>query len=404
MKIASRGDRLTVKIESLAVGGRGVARHQGLVIFISAVAPLDEVEIELTSVKKAFAEARVVRLLQASDHRREPPCPYASPHGQCGGCSWQHVTYEEQLRQKHAIVLQALRRHSGFSIAEDRVAPVAPSPLEFRYRNRIQLHHGGGKLGYFKRGSHEIIDIDDCLIAEEAIAREIPKLKREWASRPPGRMELRIDQNERIALSSEGSINVLSNDEENTAAGPAFSQVNRAQNQALIEFVLTSVKGAQAELKSDQPMTLFDLFAGQGNFAFPLAREFGKSKVIAVEMNNEAVRLGRERARLEASAIEFHQGDVGRFLSGLSKSALENAVILLDPPRTGCDPEVMRQLAESSPARIVYVSCHPVTLARDLRYLHDRGFELLAVHPFDMFPQTDHVESVAVLRPLKTST
>lgn len=405
MKAAARGDRLTVKIESLAVGGRGVARHQGLVIFVSTVAPQDEVEVELTSVKKNFAEARVVRLIQASPLRRKPPCRYAAPEGQCGGCSWQHVEYQEQLRQKRAIIIQALRRQSGFAIDDEFVAPVVPSPNELRYRNRIQLHHGGGKLSYFKRGSHEIVDIDDCLITEEAITREIPRLKKNIAGKPPGRLELLVDQSEKFAVRPSGKSgndgdSEYDNDDNDhaTAAGPAFSQVNRLQNQALIDFVVSAVKNVKSSLSSDEELEIYDLFAGQGNFTFPLAKAIVGAKLTAIELNHEAVRLGEARARDERAKIVFRQSDVGRYLLEIPPIKGVKSVVLLDPPRTGCAPEIMRRLAESSPARIVYVSCHPVTLARDLRFLHGAGFELLAVQPFDMFPQTDHVETVAVLK------
>lgn len=388
MKIAVRGDRLTVEIASLAVGGRGVARYQGLVIFVGDAAPGDVVEIELTKVKTNFAEARIVKVVTASLHRRVPPCPVA---GVCGGCSWQHVDYGEQLRQKHALVVQNLRKMSGYELDEGLVEPVVPSPDEFRYRNRIQLHHSGPRMGFFKRGSHDIVDINDCPITETRITGEFSRVRSDLATRPPGRVELLIDQNGCFALRDK---TVVGNDsEESTAelAGPAFAQVNNGQNRALVQFVVDAIRAFA--INDGHP--IFDLYAGSGNFTFPIARAVESGAIVAVELNREAVHLARARVKTEGLLIDFQQADVGDFLR--RQTSLADSIVLLDPPRTGCDPAVIAALAKGLPSQIVYVSCHPVTLARDLGPLREAGFKLKRVRPFDMFPQTDHVETVAIL-------
>ncbi|HVK62628.1 MAG TPA: TRAM domain-containing protein, partial [Bdellovibrionales bacterium] len=222
-----RGQTLEVQIERLAVGGRGVARHEGLVIFVPDTAPGERVEVTLTLVKKNFAEAKLNRVLHPSSHRRTPPCPVA---GVCGGCNWQHLEYDEQVRVKRELVRESLSKFSGFDVSKtESVSPVIASPREFRYRNRSQFHHDGSKFGYFKRGSHSIVDIDDCPITEEAIAAKIPELKKQLANKKPGRIEVSLDQ--------DGVVRVKSADiqhDEDEGGGLSFSQVNSEQNKLLI--------------------------------------------------------------------------------------------------------------------------------------------------------------------------
>jgi 23S rRNA (uracil1939-C5)-methyltransferase len=401
-----RGDHLTIEIESLAIGGRGVARHSSqegrFVIFVDDTTPQDLVEVELTNVKKNFAEARLIKVVKPSPFRRSPACPVA---GSCGGCSWQHVHYAEQLRQKRLLVEQNLQRISGFSLSEGLVNPVVPSPTEFRYRNRVQLHHQPGapaRMGFFKRGSHEIVDIDECLITEETITKELPRLKAEFADRAPGRIELFLDQTGRFTVREKGvkaTTPQMADDLSTDSFVSPFSQVNTAQNRALVEFVVSTVRDF---VTTASPRTIFDLYAGSGNFTFPLAEAVKVTHVIAVELSKESVLQARQkvaqRTDQNGSRIEFHQSDVGKFLRNLPAKELENSVVVLDPPRTGCEAEVIAAIAGAAPAFVVYISCHPVTLARDLKPLKNAGFQLLRVLPFDMFPQTDHIESAAVLK------
>lgn len=363
-----------------------MARADGLVIFVPAVAPEEEVEIELTVVKKNYAEARLVRVIVAGRARVNPPCPVANV---CGGCNWQHIAYEEQLRQKRLLVAEALRKFSGFEISDELIKDTVPSPKPFRYRNRIQLHHSGPRLGFFKRASHEIVDIDDCLITEETLTAEFPRLKKELAHAKKGRVELYLSTSGKPELRGKTE----PTDEEN-AAGPAFSQVNTAQNEQLIQEVVSIFQKLVTQKKYQR---IFDLYAGSGNFSFPLAETIRDIPITAVELNHESVI--RANSLLQSSDhknLRFEESDVAEFLK--SEPPTERDLVLLDPPRIGCSTEVMSILAEKKPEQIVYVSCNPVTLARDLRPLHDVGYLLMNVTPFDMFPQTDHVESVTHLK------
>lgn len=383
-QLVKRGDRLIVHIDRLAVGGKGVARHEGLVVFVSDTAPGDRAEIEITFAKKNFAEARLLKVLEASSQRREPPCPVA---GICGGCNWQHLTYPSQIANKRRLVTESLRKFSGFSIDDDFVKPVIESPKQLRYRNRIQLHHSGSRVGFNRRGSHEIVDILDCPITETPLAELIPQLRQELAHVKPGRFELYLTKDGKTARRNSHTL------EDSDGAGPAFSQVNTGQNVNLIEFVLEVVR---AQSDYDQ---LFDLYAGSGNFTFPLARHFQTLKMTGVELNSEAVKLAREVVRTEFPnrEFEFIEASVDDAVRRLAIT--QDSLVLLDPPRIGCGPEVLVHIAQKRPKRILYVSCHPATLARDLKALSEANYQLEFVQPFDMFPQTDHVETVVSLVP-----
>ena len=372
-----RGDIQTLNIETLAVGGKGVARFQGMVVFVADVAPGDQVEVEVTLVKKSFAEARLRRVIQASLQRRVPPCPVA---GVCGGCNWQHLEYSEQLRAKRQLVFDSLRKFSGFELDLEDVRPVIASPKEFRYRNRIQLHHSGPRIGFFKRNSHDIIDIDDCPITDECLAREIPRLRKELAHQPQSRLEIYLD--------IKGQIGRRSKTVTTDGAGPAFSQVNTEQNENLVRAVLDAAREHQTDF-------IYDLYAGSGNFTFPLAAQYEKAQIVAVELNSESVQNARVMADAYEGRVRFEEASVDDFIQHTSIE--ESALVLLDPPRTGCGTNVTEALAAKRPGRILYVSCHPATLARDLRPLKDAGYRLEAVQPFDMFPQTDHVETFVQL-------
>ena len=356
------------------------------------VAPIEDVEVEIVFVKKNYAEAKLIEVLKPSVERIVPPCPVA---GICGGCNWQHVSYAAQLVQKRSLVRESLRKFSGFDVSADTaVQPVVASPKPLRYRNRVQFHHAGGELGYFKRSSHALVSINDCPIAEQPIADLIPELKARFKDQPPGRIEVFVADDDRVLTRGPGNESPESQDEEEGGLGFAFSQVNTQQNRNLIASVLSVF--VRKFLETETP-EIYDLYAGSGNFTFPLAKAFPRSKITAVELNSESVERGQATSKSDYSQhdIKWFKSDVGHFLSSTPLS--RGSGILIDPPRSGCTPDVVKLLAESDFEFLVYVSCHPVTLARDLRAFSSAGFKLESVEPFDMFPQTDHVETLVVL-------
>lgn len=372
------GSKLRVKIEKLAVGGAGVARHEGLVIFIQQAAPHDELLVEITLQKKNFAEAKILEIISPGPDRRLAPCPVAN---RCGGCNWQHITEAEQRKQKQTIVQDTLNKF--IPGVEFECFPLRPSPQSFRYRNRIQPKIGKGHFGFYERESHRIVEISDCLITEEALAKEIPKV-REWAlgQRQEGRLEMYL------TIENEVHYGFVDSDDE----GIGFSQVNRFQNRELIQTVLDWADGAKYS-------HIYDLYAGSGNFTLPLYKHF-ETAMTAVELSQKLVKRGREASI--HSQIHFVESDVEKWLR--SAKIVSTDLVLLDPPRAGCSEDTMRSLAQSPPKKLIYISCHPVSLARDLKWLAEwsakletPALRLKRVQAFEMFPQTDHVETIALL-------
>lgn len=371
---------LTVTVEKLAMGGAGVARHEGMVIFIPQAAPQDVLRIRLTTQKKNFAEGEILEILSPGPSRRVPPCPVAH---RCGGCSWQHITEEEQRRQKELIVLETLKKFNR-DISFEYLG-IEPSPLSFRYRNRIQPKYENGKFGFFARGSHSIVPVEDCLITEEDLTLKFKSLRLQL-----NKQQLKGLQRLELYLDTEGQVrhSTLDSSEE----GVGFSQVNRFQNESLIQTTLQWIEGS--------PRHIVELYAGSGNFTFPLQAHSPQAQITAVELNPKLVKRGRDRAK--GLPIDFIESDVE---GALKKMNLKEAdFILLDPPRAGTSQEIMTQIANSGVRQIIYISCHPVSLARDLQWFfaaaQKSGYRasLSKLKCFEMFPQTDHVETIAELR------
>ncbi len=366
----------------MAIGGRGVARVEGIVIFVADVAPEEEVELEIERIKKNFAEARLIKVLSPSPHRVTPRCSLA---GVCGGCNWQHLSYEEQLRQKRELVRDSLRRFAKLEV--DEGFDVRPSPSEFNYRNRIQVHFDEGKVGFHRRGSHAIVDVEDCAIAEDAVLSELRRFRAEPRSER-GRIEL--------TAGARSSADEAASDDD-VSEFTAFSQVNTQQNTQLVAYVTNLVTAAWRE--SDANAASFvELYSGGGNFTFPIAQALPKSaKMTTVELNRKSVADARARKERELGDrdIRMECASVDDFVR--SERIEKGDVVLLDPPRTGSGEETIRAIGAKKPSHIVYVSCHPVTLARDLAILRAFDYGIRSVMAFDMFPQTDHVETVVHL-------
>lgn len=375
------GSKIKVKIEKLAMGGAGVARHEGLVVFVPQAAPDEEVLVEITLAKKNFMEGRIVQILTPGPSRREAPCPVAHT---CGGCNWQHITEDEQRHQKEQIVFETLKKFNRD--LEFNYLPLQASPRVLRYRNRIQPKFKAGRFGFFARGSHQIVETMDCLITEEALTERFAEV-RDWAAAKNSRDLLRLE----MYISEEGAVRYgLITDEDD---GVGFSQVNRFQNEDLLR---TALEWSGDDLYNK----VFDLYAGAGNFTFPLAQKYIQSQIVGVELNPKLV--ARAREKISDSRITFHQSDVEGYMR--NSNIGPGDLVLLDPPRAGADEYTMQKLAKSRPHRIIYISCHPVSLARDLSWFFAQAqkeghrYRLERVQAFEMFPQTDHVETIAELR------
>lgn len=387
------GEHVQVRIRDVAFGGEGVGtvlsrQSQGPaavgdqpatgsepVIFTNFTALGEVVEVAITEVKKNFARGKLVRVLEASPARVTPTCPY---FGVCGGCQYQHLNYETQLSLKHKQVGDLLERIGKFP--RELVRPVVPCPQPYFYRNRIMIRSQWNKpeqklnIGYLRWDCGLVVDIDKCPIAEPGLNEEILRVR---ANPPP-----------------KGGIKVVLRipPEEWDVPPDSFFQNNFFLLPGLIETARNCLKDSGARY-------LVDVYCGVGFFGISLGDAV--EKFIGVEIDKPAIKAARNNlVRHKRTNGEFVLGDAQQLLPGLlQKYPAEETTVVLDPPRVGVPRSAIDQLREIRPKQVIYVSCHPATLARDLNLLCEGGvFELRSVTPLDMFPQTQHVECVADVR------
>jgi tRNA/tmRNA/rRNA uracil-C5-methylase (TrmA/RlmC/RlmD family) len=369
------GETVAFTIDDIAFGGEGVGRVNDFVVFVPFVLVGEEVKAELTEVKKNFARAKLVRVLQPSPERVEAPCPY---FGGCGGCQYQHIAYETQLRIKHKQIADLFERIG--KIPREAVAPVIPCPKPYGYRNRVMIRSQWNKpeqklnIGFIRWDGGLVEDIEECKIAEPPISEQIKHVR----AHPPPKGGIKI---------------VLRIPPENWEVPPdSFFQNNF--------FLLPElVKTARNFLVRGGAKHLIDLYCGVGFFGIELADVV--ESFVGVEYDQQAIKSARRNAALhQRTNGEFISGDVEQVLPELLKKFSPTATsLLLDPPRKGCPRELLELLRRERPSQIILVSCHPATMARDLNVLCADGvFNLMQVIPLDMFPQTQHVECVAELR------
>lgn len=418
----------TVTVERLAYGPAGIAHVDGQVVFIPGTVPGDEVVVEINSQKKNYATARIVEICSPSPVRRQPPCAYVS---QCGGCPWQHIAYQEQLRAKETLVREQLRRIGGLN--DVPLLPIMPSPQEWRYRQRLRLHvDRKGRVGFLAPRSRSVVAIDSCLVAWEALPSHL-RVVREWIASLRTivtQLELAVEPSAHpeehrvivfgqargpfrqkdepacrllaahsliagVLLQGQGwrrvwgdtSRTIIGKDETLTIQEGAFTQVNTAANQLLVEAALR-----HSEVRSTD--TVIELYCGSGNFSLPFARR--AAGFIGIEQDGGAIADARANAdRAGVTNMRFLHASAFVGVRELLASGVRGDVVVLDPPRSGA-ADVVDDLPRFGARAIVYVSCDPATLARDLRLLPQHGYQLQIVQPIDMFPQTYHVEVVAV--------
>ncbi len=422
-----------LRIDSLAFGGNGVGRHEGKAVFVPYSVPGDLIRCRPVREKKRFVEASMEELLEPSVDRCPPRCPV---FGECGGCQWQHLPYQKQSFWKDRIFRDTLTRHAG--VAAERILPLVAAPSPWHYRSRVQFKcrqaENGFVMGFYRRGSHFVVDVEQCPIAMPEVNAALA-LFRHWlpASPHPGRVQ-QVD----VAVDDEGALRAVvhlpdggdrgmaeylaplageagialflqvgrkktlsrvcgENDLHIRPTGPdglrlaygpgGFAQINLAQNRALVKHVmdLSGLDGSQRVL---------DLFCGMGNFSLPMAGL--AAEVVGVEDYAPSIDMARHNAR--CNAIENV-----RFFARPAEGAARQCqgggpfdLVVLDPPRSGAF-EVVEELKDIAPSRIVYVSCDPSTLARDLAALVQGGFRVASSVPVDLFPQTFHTESVTLL-------
>ncbi len=454
MAHARRGDLLTVDVTDLAFGGEGVARADGYVIFVPGGVPGDRLEVRLTQVRPRFGRAQIERLVTPSRHRTDPPCPY---FGRCGGCRLQHVRYEAQLEFKQRQVAESLGRLGGLGPAEELpLRPILGAPEIYGYRNKMEFTFaeadGQAIIGLHQAERYDaILDIERCLLQSEtlnAILAEVRAFVRESGSRVY--CQEREDGLLRFLVLREGQatgetmINlvtaspdvataqaladrlrarcpqvtavVLNVNPKKAAVAVGVEEHPIAGNERIrerlggVEFSISANSFFQTNTRQAERLfavvaeyagltgreVVFDLYSGTGAISLLLARQ--ARAVYGIELVPAAIEDATRNAA--ANGIDncvFLSGEVRHVLPELLRKGIRAEVVIADPPRAGFHPKALRAVLALAPTRIVYASCNPTTLARDLGTLRAGGYGITAVQPIDMFPHTPHIEAVARL-------
>jgi 23S rRNA (uracil1939-C5)-methyltransferase len=435
------GDELELVIESLAQGGRGVARTDGYVLFVQGAIPGDRVRARVFKRKRSYGEARVSELLEPAPDRIEPRAPHP-------GAPWQVLPYERQLEEKQRQVMDALERIGGFEAA--RVEPILPAAEQWRYRNKMEYSFGEGPEGGLVLGFHppgnwrEVAAVEEDILASTAID-ELRSRVCEWCAqeglsaydrethsgflrnlvvregRRTGQLQARLvtspgdfrashfaeaaDAQSVVWSTTAGLAEVTRDTESQVLSGEPFIEERVGGLRFHISsdaFFQTNTEGAErlyAVAAEYAGLTgaerVFDLFCGIGTIGLTLAAQAGE--VWGVEIVEEAVADAIRNAELNGIAnANFFAGNIRTAARPLVEQAGKPDVVVVDPPRAGLSQKMVRRIAEMEPRRIVYVSCNPTTLAPNARQLADAGWSLERVQPVDMFPQTPHIECVAL--------
>ncbi|MBE9005643.1 23S rRNA (uracil(1939)-C(5))-methyltransferase RlmD [Fortiea sp. LEGE XX443] len=444
-----QGELIEVAIADLNDTGDGVGRYEDRVVFVPDTVPGDRVQVRLLHVKPKYAHGKLQQLLHPSPHRIRPSCIVAD---KCGGCQWQHIDYEYQLAAKHNQVIQALQRIGGFTAPP--VDPVLTAVSSLGYRNKATYPFsvsatGQVQAGYYQKGSHQLVNLNQCPVQDSRLNLILAEVKQdiqkrgwkiyneqrhqgqirhlglrigrrtgeilltlvatdwklsgiteqaqEWLQRYPQLVGVCVNRNsdrtnaifgtETRCIAGVPYLREKFADLEFQVRPDTFFQVSTETAEALLQVI-------QSELQLQGNEVLVDAYCGIGTLTLPLAKQVRQA--VGLELQAEAV----EQAILNAerNSINNVTFQVGAVEDLLPQMGIIPNVVILDPPRKGCDRSVIDSLLRSKPARIVYVSCKVATLARDLKLLCQGGmYRLTRVQPADFFPQTSHVETAAFL-------
>lgn len=441
----ARGSELELAVDSLAHGGNGVARHDGYVVFVQGAVPGDRVRARITKSKRDYAEARAVEVIAPSPDRIEPRGPHP-------GAPWQVLSYARQLAEKESQVRDALERIGGFE--QPPVEPIIPAVHEWRYRNKLEYSFGEGgpegvALGFHRPGRwNEIDDIEDDLLASQRI-NELRLQVREWCraegldaydrrsgsgflrnlvvreSERTGQIQARlvtspgefstgtfaaaVEAESVLWTRAAGVAETTRDGETTTLRGSGSIEEEIAVDGVALRFLISPDAFLQTNTQMAETLyghvneladlhgheRVYDLYCGIGTISLALATRAGE--VWGIEIVEAAVRDAMQNARLNGiDNAHFFAGDARTALRPLIDEAGKADVVVVDPPRAGLSAKIVRRMLEAEATRIVYVSCNPTTLAPNARQIVDAGYRLETVRPVDMFPQTPHIESVAL--------
>lgn len=447
-------DELTVKVEKMLYEGAALAKVDNFPIFIDNACVGDELKVKITRVKKNFANAEIVEILKESPSRVKPICAL---HNACGGCQWQYIDYKEQLNQKQNIVKETVRKITGEDL---NILPIIASPKQIAYRHKVQYPIGQTKVskrllaGYYKKNSHELINIKYCPIQHKVINELIDAIKEKaqaleidaynekkhvgllrhvifkYSSETKQNLIILVVNSNQVFTSinklanyiyenfknisgvcanlNTAKTNVIFGKETHCIVGNdyytekvgditykisanSFFQVNPYSAEKMFD----TVKKMVAE-NTTKP-TILDAYSGVASFGIWLKDV--ASKVVCIEESKSAHSDALENIKTNnAKNVEAINGDAALIFERLIEKGEKFDVVLLDPPRKGCEAKALDYAMKLTNSYIIYVSCNPATLARDLKYLHENGFKTEYIQPIDMFPHTYHIESIALIK------
>jgi 23S rRNA (uracil1939-C5)-methyltransferase len=445
-----KNETYIVTFEDLTHDGAGVAKVEGFPIFVKGALPGEEGQVKVTKVNKGYAFGRLMELKNESPFRVEPTCPI---YAKCGGCQLQHMSYEGQLTAKHKQVVEVLARIGG--IQNVPVHPVLGMDEPWRYRNKAQVpvgeREGGLVAGFYQQRSHDIIDMEECLIQEQInddIVQQVKKICEKHGVRAyneerhsgslrhimarygqvtgeamivlvtrenslPNQKQI-IQEITEISSKIKSIVQNVNSKKTNVIMGDktkvlwgeeyiydyigdikfaisarSFYQVNPKQTKVLYDKALE-----YAELNGTE--TVIDAYCGIGTISLFLAQR--AKHVYGVEIVPEAISDAKRNAKLNGiENVDFGVGEAEKVIPWWYAQGIRADVIVVDPPRKGCDEALLKTIIDMKPERVAYVSCNPATLARDLKVLESGGFRTIEVQPVDMFPHTTHVECCALL-------
>lgn len=386
-----RGDIIELDLLSWGRLGEAMATHSGRDVFVFGGIPGETVTAEVVAIRRKYIAAQVVGVIQPSPDRVDPPCSY---FGQCTGCQWQHLSYQAQLEAKAAIVDDALRRIGNFHLPTVLDPIPSPKPLGYRNHARFNIWRSTGSLGFTHRERRRFVRIDRCLLMNDRTNELLEQLQDRCAE--TSALSIRASdatgdyliqptlKNPDVPIpTGQKRYREAINGREFQVASPSFFQVNVEQAGKLAELAIGALSLSGEE-------TVVDAYAGVGAFSVLLAPHVGR--IIGIEESTAAIADAEENAA-DLPNVEFITGKVEDVLPTLE---VVPDTVVLDPSRSGCQPQVLETLLALTPPRIAYVSCNPQTLARDLAVLA-RRYRIESVQPVDMFPQTHHVECLASL-------
>jgi 23S rRNA (uracil1939-C5)-methyltransferase len=449
----SKNMNYKIDISGLGHGGEGIGKVDNFTVFVEGAIPEDNIEAKIIKVKSNYAIGKLQRIIKPSPHRISPPCPIAD---KCGGCQIQQIDYQRQLEYKTQLVKDNIERIG--KIKDIIIHPTIGMKDPWNYRNKAQFpigEEGGAVLGFYAKGSHNIIETDTCFIQHsenDKITRIIRRFINEYkisiydekkhqgllrhvvtkvgfstgvimlvlvinGEDIPHKDELvnrLLDSNAKIVSIylniNKTKSNVILGKENRLIYGKkhivdhigdikfeisplSFFQVNPIQTKVLYEKALE-----YADLQGDE--IVYDAYCGIGTISLFLAQR--AKKVIGVEIVDQAIKDAKRNAQLNnIENVEFYTGEAEKVIPKLYKQEQKADVVVVDPPRKGCDEKLLDTIIQMKPKRVVYVSCNPSTLARDLNYLEKGGFKTNEIQPVDMFPHTMHVETVVLMSRVK---